>query len=58
MTRDSFDAGIPDVSDWSLGILRRAKVKILDAYLAKVVTEESAKTETQCSSLTWPKDDE
>lgn len=58
MTRDSFDAGIPDISAWSLSILRHAKVKILDAYLDRVVTEESAKTETQCSSLTWPQEDE
>jgi len=58
MTRDSFDAGIPDVSAWSLGTLRRAKVKMLDAYLDKMVGEESAKTETQCSSLTWPQEDE
>lgn len=55
MTRDSFDAGIPDVSALSLRILRHARVKILDDYVALLVEAEMVKTETQCSSLKWGK---
>lgn len=56
MTRASFDSGIPDVSALSLRILRHAKVRILDDYVARLVDAEMVKTETQCSSLNWGKD--